>query len=99
MSSAAMRPDIGSGALEVRNLTKAFASGGGMFAPAAKIVRAVNDVSFTIPKGMALGLVGESGCGKPTVARAVLRLIEPDSGAVTFDGADLRAARGANLRR
>jgi oligopeptide/dipeptide ABC transporter ATP-binding protein len=87
------------GALEVRNLTKTFAIGGGMFGPRAEIVRAVNDVSFTIPKGMALGLVGESGCGKSTVARAVLRLVEPDSGSVIFDGTDIRAARGAAMRR
>ena len=89
----------GNGALEVRNLTKTFAIGGGMFGPRAEIVRAVNDVSFTIPKGMALGLVGESGCGKSTVARAVLRLVEPDSGSVIFDGTDIRAAKGAAMRR
>jgi peptide/nickel transport system ATP-binding protein len=70
-----------------------------MFGPRAAIVRAVNDVSFTIPQGMALGLVGESGCGKSTVARAVLRLVEPDSGAVMFDGTDIRAAKGAAMRR
>jgi oligopeptide/dipeptide ABC transporter ATP-binding protein len=99
MMSASVMSAIDNGALEVRNLTKAFATGGGMFGPAARIVRAVNDVSFAIPKGMALGLVGESGCGKSTVARAVLRLIEPDSGAVIFDGTDVRAARGAGLRR
>jgi oligopeptide/dipeptide ABC transporter ATP-binding protein len=87
------------GALEVRNLTKTFAIGDGMFRPRAEIVRAVNDVSFTIPKGMALGLVGESGCGKSTVARAVLRLVEPDSGAVIFDGINIGAAKGAALRR
>jgi oligopeptide/dipeptide ABC transporter ATP-binding protein len=90
-------PRIGS--LEVRNLIKTFAIGGGMFRPRAEIVRAVNDVSFTIPKGMALGLVGESGCGKSTVARAVLRLVEPDSGSVIFDGTDIRAAKGAAMRR
>jgi oligopeptide/dipeptide ABC transporter ATP-binding protein len=94
-----MIPARHNGALEVRNLTKTFAIGGGMFGPRAEIVRAVNDVSFTIPKGMALGLVGESGCGKSTVARAVLRLVEPDSGSVIFDGTDIRAARGAAMRR
>jgi oligopeptide/dipeptide ABC transporter ATP-binding protein len=94
-----MIPARHNGALEVRNLVKTFAIGGGMFGPRAEIVRAVNDVSFTIPKGMALGLVGESGCGKSTVARAVLRLVEPDSGSVVFDGSDIRAAKGAAMRR
>jgi oligopeptide/dipeptide ABC transporter ATP-binding protein len=94
-----MIPDLHNGALEVRNLIKTFAIGGGMFGPRAEIVRAVNDVSFTIPKGMALGLVGESGCGKSTVARAVLRLVEPDSGEVIFDGINIGAAKGAAMRR
>lgn len=86
------------GCLEVRNLSKHFTIGGGLFGPGRKIVRAVNDVSFTIPKGTSLGLVGESGCGKSTVARAILRLIEPDIGSVVFDGTDVRAAKGAALR-
>ena len=85
-----------SGHLVVRNLSKHFAKGGG---PEAKIVRAVNDVSFSVPRGTSLGLVGESGCGKSTVARAVLRLIEPDSGSIVFDGTDVRAAKGGALRR
>jgi len=85
-----------SGHLVVRNLSKHFAKGGG---PEAKIVRAVNDVSFSVPRGTSLGLVGESGCGKSTVARAVLRLIEPDSGSIIFDGTDVRAAKGGALRR
>src|SRR5262245_951972 len=84
--------------LQVRNLSKHFAIGGGLLGPDAQIVRAVNDVSFTVPRGTSLGLVGESGCGKSTVARAVLRLIEPDAGSVVFDGVDVRAAKGAALR-
>jgi oligopeptide/dipeptide ABC transporter ATP-binding protein len=86
------------GGLEVRNLVKHFAIGGGMFGPERQVVRAVNDVSFTVPRGTSLGLVGESGCGKSTVARAVLRLIEPDAGSVMFGGVDVRAAGGAALR-
>ena len=86
------------GGLEVRNLKKHFAIGGGLFGPEAKIVRAVNDVSFSVPRGTSLGLVGESGCGKSTVARAVLRLIEPDEGSVVFDGVDVRTAGGAAMR-
>jgi oligopeptide/dipeptide ABC transporter, ATP-binding protein, C-terminal domain len=89
----------GNGSLEVRNLTKHFTIGGGLFGPERKIVRAVNDVSFTIPKGTSLGLVGESGCGKSTVARSLLRLIEPDAGSVIFDGTDVRAAKGKALRQ
>ncbi|KAB0269227.1 ABC transporter ATP-binding protein [Microvirga brassicacearum] len=89
----------GNGALEVRNLAKHFTIGGGLFGPEKKLVRAVNDVSFTVPKGTSLGLVGESGCGKSTVARSLLRLIEPDAGSVVFDGIDVRAAKGAALRQ
>lgn len=89
----------GSGDLEVRNLKKHFTIGGGLFGPERKIVRAINDVSFSIPKGTSLGLVGESGCGKSTVARAVLRLVEPDAGSVLFDGVDVRAAKGRALRQ
>jgi len=93
-----MTISAGGGYLEVRNLSKCFRTGGGRFGSGRNTVRAVNDVSFTIPKGTSLGLVGESGCGKSTVARALLRLIEPDSGSVMFDGTDVRAAKGSALR-
>jgi peptide/nickel transport system ATP-binding protein len=86
---------LGSGDFVVSNLSKNFVRHGGS---GGKVVRAVDDVSFRIPKGSSLGLVGESGCGKSTVARAILRLIEPDSGSVVFDGIDVRAAKGAALR-
>jgi ABC-type oligopeptide transport system ATPase subunit len=61
-------------------------------------VKAVDGVSFTIGRGETLGLVGESGCGKTTVGRAILRLIPPTSGAVEFDGRDVLAARGTELK-
>jgi peptide/nickel transport system ATP-binding protein len=61
-------------------------------------VRAVDGVSFTIAKGRTLGLVGESGCGKTTVGRSVLRLVEPTAGTVRFAGVDVRATHGAALR-
>jgi peptide/nickel transport system ATP-binding protein len=62
-------------------------------------VRAVDGVSFTIPRGRTLGLVGESGCGKTTVARSILRLVEPTSGHVSIGGEDVRGLRGGALRK
>lgn len=62
-------------------------------------VRAVDDVSFTIPRGTTVGLVGESGCGKSTVGRLLLRLIEPTSGTVHFDGQETTAASAGELRK
>lgn len=84
--------------LEVRNLTKDFPVRGVGFRH-RRMLRAVDNVSFTVAPGEALGLVGESGSGKSTTARCVMRLIEPTSGRVTFAGEDLMALRGAGLRR
>ncbi|QXM23950.1 ABC transporter ATP-binding protein [Elioraea tepida] len=85
--------------LEVDGLVKHFTVTKGFPRPVTTTVRAVDGVSFSVRRGEAYGLVGESGCGKSTVARAVLRLIEPDAGTVRFDGADVRAARGEALAR
>ncbi len=74
--------------VEVSGLTKAFATGGGLFGRPGRIL-AVDDVSFGIARGETLGLVGESGCGKTTTGRLVLRLIEPTAGAVRFRGQDI----------
>ena len=62
------------------------------------VVRAVDAVSMTLAPGEVLGLVGESGCGKSTTGRCILRLIEPSSGEVTFKGADVRQMSGETLR-
>src|SRR5687767_9953441 len=84
--------------LEVRNLVKEFSRKRGLLAPAS-IVRAVDGVSFAIEKGETFGLVGESGSGKTTTGRCILRLIEPTSGEVVFDGRDVLGLSRADLRR
>ncbi len=84
--------------LEVRGLTKRFSNRRGMFGPLRKMY-AVNDVSFDVAKGKAVGVVGESGCGKSTLARMILRLIEPTSGALSFDGLDLLKQSPDNMRK
>ena len=85
--------------LEVRNLLKIFNLSESAFAGRQAQVRAVDDVSLDIQKGETLGLVGESGSGKSTLGRLILRLIEPTSGSVRFDGTDLTTANRAELRR
>ena len=92
-------PDAKRVLLEVRNLKKYFPLRKGILARVSAHVKAVDDVSFSILRGETFGLVGESGCGKTTTGRAVLRLIEPDSGEVRFDGIDLLKLGGEDLRR
>lgn len=92
-----MRSD-GEPLLRVTDLVKYYRAGG-LFARPAPPVRAVDGVSFDIGPGETLGLVGESGCGKSTVGRTVLRLQEPTSGQAVFDGADVFALGRAELRR
>jgi ABC-type oligopeptide transport system ATPase subunit len=85
--------------LEVRNLTKVFAPAGIALGSALKRdIRAVDDVSIDIHAGETLGLIGESGSGKSTLGRMILRLIEPTSGSIRFDGHDLGTASGHQLR-
>jgi len=83
--------------LEVRHLVKEFSRRKGLFAKPS-VVRAVDEVSFTIEKGETFGLVGESGSGKTTTGRCILRLIEPTSGEVIFDGRDVLALPRGELR-
>jgi peptide/nickel transport system ATP-binding protein len=75
--------------LEVDNLVKFFPIRGGLLSRVVANVKAVNDISFRVARGEVLGLVGESGSGKTTAGRAILRLIEPTSGQVKFDGVNI----------
>src|SRR5256886_17376745 len=86
--------------LEIRHLTKVFPQGESLFPGTPKSeVRAVDDVSLDIHAGETLGLVGESGSGKSTLGRLILRLIEPTSGSVLFDGRDLTTLGRSEMRR
>ena len=85
--------------LSVRGLRKYYGVTAGIFARAAGQVHAVDGVSFDIGHGETLGLVGESGCGKSTTGRCILRLVEPTGGEIHFDGRDITTVGGQDLRR
>jgi oligopeptide/dipeptide ABC transporter ATP-binding protein len=84
--------------LSVRHLKKSFPIKKGVFARQVGAVHAVSDVSFDVARGETLGVVGESGCGKTTTGRAILRLIEPTSGEIRFEGRDVNSMGTAELR-
>ena len=84
--------------VQVNNLVKYFPVHGGLFQRVVAWIQAVDDVSFSIRRGETVGLVGESGCGKTTIGRTMLRLIEPTSGSVIFDGVDVLSLKGTALK-
>jgi oligopeptide/dipeptide ABC transporter ATP-binding protein len=85
--------------LEVQNLKKYFPITEGIFSRVVNHVKAVDNVSFTIGPGETVGLVGESGCGKTTLSRLILRLLEPTEGRVLFEGKDVFSLNGEKLRQ
>ncbi len=84
--------------VEVQHLVKYFPVRAGLMQRVVNWVKAVDDVSFTVKKGETLGMVGESGCGKTTIGRSMLRLVEPTSGSVHYDNKDVLKLRGHELK-
>jgi peptide/nickel transport system ATP-binding protein len=91
-------PAVPAPVLEVKDLVKNFPIRAGLFRTTIGDVQAVSGVTFSVQRAETLGLVGESGCGKSTTGRCILRLLEPTSGTVRFDGTDVLAAAGHDLR-
>lgn len=89
------RPKI----LELRNIKTYFPINKGVFGKAKDFVKAVDDVSFDVYEGETLGLVGESGCGKTTLGRTILRLVEPTGGIITYKGHDITNLNNSDLRK
>ena len=85
--------------VEVKNLKKHFPIKSGLLQRTTGWVKAVDDISFTIYQGESLGLVGESGCGKTTAGRTILRLVEPSDGSVIFNGTDVATVSKQDLKK
>src|SRR5438105_9122654 len=98
MSPAVMDDAAGEPLLRVKDLVKHFPVKSGLLSRTVERVHALDGVSFDIGRGETLGLVGESGCGKSTTGRCILRLIEPTSGEVWFEGKNTTALSGSELR-
>src|SRR5437899_477680 len=99
LEAAALLRQKGTPLLEVRNLVKYFPIKGGLFQTTVANVKAVDGVSFEIYPGETLGLIGESGSGKSTIARTIIRLYPPTSGDVLLDGKSIMRARGKELHQ
>src|SRR3954468_15512266 len=97
-AASSQHPAAGGALVSVRSLRKEFPIKKGVFARQVGAVKAVNDVSFDVARGETLGVVGESGCGKTTTGRTILRLLEPTSGEIMFEGRDVRAMGTSELR-
>ncbi len=85
--------------LQVEHLKKYYSMKTGMFSRAHGQVKAVDDISFTLRHGETIGIVGESGCGKSTMGKAILRLIEPTAGKILLEGEDFTALQGSALKQ
>src|ERR1051326_4203653 len=93
------RANAGGAILDVKNLVKYYPVRGGLLYRTVAEVKAVDDVSFAIKPGETFGLVGESGCGKTTVGRTLLRLVPATAGKVSFQGRDVFTMGGGDLKR
>ena len=98
MSEKLYRPDANGALLSLSNVYKTFPVRKSFFSAEQIRVRAVDGVSLSVEAGKTLGLVGESGCGKTTLGRLAIRLLDPDSGAIRFDGKDVTRLAGEELR-
>jgi len=85
--------------LRVKNLVKSFPIKNGIFGKSKEKILAVDDISFEVYPGETVGIVGESGCGKTTLGRSIIRLVEPDSGEVVFDGHEVHQLKDKDLRQ